>query len=128
MKKVLAAWLCIAGFSGSVKAQLLWRVTHPVTQKMSFLFGTMHLAGFSYFEKHPAPLDSLKQCSRVITEAEMSDRGAMFTVFRPLFTNKRQRFFAPDFMGLCEQKCICCHYFLRPQVGGLKGDFLQIRS
>lgn len=82
MKKVLAAWLCIAGFSGAVKAQLLWRVTHPVTQKTSFLFGTMHLAGFSYFEKHPAPLDSLKQCSRVITEAEMSDRGAMFTMFR----------------------------------------------
>lgn len=82
MKKVLASLFCIAWFADTVNAQLLWRVTHPVTQKSSFLFGTMHLAGFSYFEKHPAPLDSLKKCARVITEAEMSDRGAMFTMFR----------------------------------------------
>ena len=82
MKKFFIACLCILGVYSTLKAQLLWRVTHPVTQKTSFIFGTMHLAGFSYFDRHPAPLDSLKKCSRVVTEAEMSDRGAMFAMFR----------------------------------------------
>jgi len=65
-----------------VKSQLLWRVTHPVTQNVSFLFGTMHLANYRYFDAHPAPFDSLKKCPRIITEVDLTDRGAMFSMFR----------------------------------------------
>jgi len=64
------------------KSQLLWRITHPVSQKVSFIFGTMHLANYRYFDAHPAPFDSLKKCTRIITEVDLSDRGAMFSMFR----------------------------------------------
>jgi len=82
MKKLLFAILLSGWASTVLHAQLLWRVTHPVTQKSSFLFGTMHLANYRYFEAHPAPFDTLKKCSRIITEVDLTDRGAMFSMFR----------------------------------------------
>ncbi len=82
MKKNLLASLCLLMSFIPAKSQLLWRVTHPVTQKVSFLFGTMHLANYRYFDNHPAPFDSLKKCTRIITEVDLSDRGAMFSMFR----------------------------------------------
>ncbi|NBP06189.1 MAG: TraB/GumN family protein [Bacteroidetes bacterium] len=80
MRKVIV--ICLLFLALPVKSQLLWRVTHPVTKKVSFLFGTMHLANYRYFDAHPAPFDSLKKCSRIITEVDLSDRGAMFSMFR----------------------------------------------
>ena len=81
MKKTIFAFVALF-VCFSLNAQLLWRVTHPVTKKVSFLFGTMHLENYRYFEAHPAPMDSLKRCSRVITEVDLTDRGAMFSMFR----------------------------------------------
>jgi uncharacterized protein YbaP (TraB family) len=82
MKKFLLVAVLYGLSTSALKAQLLWRVTHPVSGKVSFLFGTMHLANYRYFEEHPAPFDSLKKCTRIITEVDLSDRGAMFSMFR----------------------------------------------
>jgi len=82
MKKCLFVVLLFGLSVSTLRAQLLWRVIHPVSGKVSFLFGTMHLANYRYFEEHPAPFDSLKKCTRIITEVDLSDRGAMFAMFR----------------------------------------------
>lgn len=82
MKKFLFIALFFGLSASALRAQLLWRVAHPVSGKVSFLFGTMHLANYRYFEEHSAPFDSLKKCTRIITEVDLSDRGAMFSMFR----------------------------------------------
>jgi len=66
--------------TGSLNAQLLWRVTAP-NGKVSFLFGTMHLASVNYLDEHSAILDSLSRCQAVVAEVDLTDKTAMFNFY-----------------------------------------------
>ena len=64
----------------SLNAQMLWRVTAP-NGKVSFLFGTMHLASVNYLDEHSAILDSLQRCKTIVAEVDLTDNTAMFNFY-----------------------------------------------
>jgi uncharacterized protein YbaP (TraB family) len=66
--------------TASLNGQMLWRVTAP-NGKVSFLFGTMHLASVNYLDDHSAILDSLAQCKTIVAEVDLTDKTAMFNFY-----------------------------------------------
>jgi len=58
----------------------LWKVSSKENNSVSYLFGTYHHLGESYFRKYPILEKSLLSCDRVVTETEIK-RDSVMKIF-----------------------------------------------
>ncbi|MCX2745076.1 TraB/GumN family protein [Mangrovivirga sp. M17] len=54
--------------SGQENSSLLWRIEHPDTDKISYLYGTLHLLDKSYIDSLPAVTDALTRAELIVGE------------------------------------------------------------
>lgn len=78
MKRIGLFVFLLVGVIRTADAQLLWRITDPLSGRVSFLFGTMHLANYRYLDEHPAVYDSMQACKTIVAEVDLTDKSAMF--------------------------------------------------
>ncbi|RYY97847.1 MAG: TraB/GumN family protein [Chitinophagaceae bacterium] len=70
-RRLLALLLAVACLSVRAQNTHLWKVTDPQSNRVSYLFGTLHLFGNSFVDSFPAIRASLEACDVVLTEAPL---------------------------------------------------------
>lgn len=68
-KSLIMLFVVVAAFS-SAQETYLWKITSKNGKHISYFFGTMHMAGESFYHKYPVINTSLLSCDMVITETE----------------------------------------------------------
>lgn len=67
MKRLMLLMLTIAVMA-SAQASLLWKITSPTTDKVSYIFGTHHLAGENVLSSYKMIDSLINTCDAMITE------------------------------------------------------------
>lgn len=66
------AVILLVCFAAGAGAQRLWRVTSPDGSRVSYIFGTHHLAPLSVIDNTPGLVDALNKVDKVIGEIDLS--------------------------------------------------------
>lgn len=77
---MLAALLLVVALPAKAqKSSLLWKIEHPETKEVSYIFGTYHLIGSDYLEQNPKVEKAYTEAKTVVVETVL-DSSAMLTV------------------------------------------------
>lgn len=77
---MLAALLLVVALPAKAqKSSLLWKIEHPETKEVSYIFGTYHLIGSDYLEQNPKVEKAYAEAKTVVVETVL-DSSAMLTV------------------------------------------------
>lgn len=69
-KKLVLLFIAFSVFTFAQETYL-WKVTSKNRKHTSYLFGTMHMAGESFYHQYPVLNESLLACNIVVTESEV---------------------------------------------------------
>jgi len=69
-KKLILLFIVFSVFTFAQETYL-WKLTSKNGKHTSFLFGTMHMAGESFYHQYPVLNESLLSCNMVVTESEV---------------------------------------------------------
>ncbi len=70
-KKLILLFIVFSVFTFAQETYL-WKLTSKNGKHTSFLFGTMHMAGESFYQQYPILNESLLSCNIVVTESEVN--------------------------------------------------------
>ena len=77
---MLAALLLVVALPAKAqKSSLLWKIEHPETKAVCYIFGTYHLIGSDYLEQNPKVKKAYTEAKTVVVETVL-DSSAMLTV------------------------------------------------
>lgn len=72
LKLLIASCLVLVSFAANAQQTYLWKISLPGNTRVSYLFGTYHKVGESFFEHYPALRKALQSSTDVVTEVELN--------------------------------------------------------
>ncbi len=72
LKLLITFFLAAGSFVANAQQTYLWKVSSPHSTRISYLFGTYHKVGESFFDSYPVLREALQSSTDVVTEVELN--------------------------------------------------------
>ncbi len=96
LKLLITFFLAAGSFVANAQQTYLWKVSSHGSTRISYLFGTYHKAGESFFNSYPVLREALQSSTDVVTEVELNrQKLSLLYQDKPITTDSLRQTLAP---------------------------------